>query len=52
MSESALRRTGAVEGGNPPGLGPEYKQEVELLQNLVQSMLQEVIARDGGMTRY
>ena len=54
MSESTLRRILAFARKNPK-LPVKRTQEVEFLQNLVQSMpprLQEVIARDGGMTRY
>ena len=54
MSESTLRRILAFARKNPT-LPVQSTQEVEFLQNLVLSIparLQEVIARDGGMTRY
>ena len=54
MSESTLRRILAFARKNPT-LPVQRTQEVDFLQKLVQSMLarlQEVIASDGGMTRY
>ena len=54
MSESTLRNILAFAMKNTI-LSVQRMQEVEFLQNLVQSMparLQEVIVRDGGMTRY
>ena len=54
MSESTLRRILAFARKNPT-LPVQSTQEVEFLQNLVLSIparIQEVIDRDGGMTRY
>ena len=54
MSESTLRRILAFARKNST-LPVQRTQEVDFLQKLVQSMLarlQEVIASDGGMTRY
>ena len=54
MSESTLRRILAFARKNST-LPVQKTQEVEFLQNLVRSMparIQEVIDRDGGMTRY
>ena len=54
MSESTLRRILAFARKNPT-LPVQSTQEVEFLQNLVLSIparIQEVIDRDGGMSRY
>ncbi len=52
--KSKMHQHGAVEGGHISGLAQE-DQEVDFLKNLVVGMptrMQEVIAREGGMTRY
>jgi hypothetical protein len=50
---SQLHQHGPVEGGHPPGLA-QRRAETNFLHNLVELMparIQDVIDRDGGMTK-